>query len=96
MDVYVDVGRLHFKIDEVRNLHACRHQSFEGIADGFVEVAVLHKSSVDKEVGLRSFLLGRLWFAHEASDTAQRGIDLYGQQVLIQFLSKYIDDALAQ
>ncbi len=96
MDVDVYVLGVDIKINKIGHLFALGQQAVEGLHDSLAEIRVAHVAPIDEEELMCAFLLARLGLAHEAADAAHRGLDMYGQQVLVDALAKHLDDALAQ
>ena len=94
--VYVDVFGFDGEVDEIRHLVALGYESFVGCHHRLVEVGMLHVAAVDKEVLARSLASCRLGFAYESRELAHRGVNIYGQEVLVDFLAEHVDYALAQ
>ena len=96
MDIDVDVLGVYVKIEEIGHLLPLRHQPVVGRHDSLVEIGVLHVSPIDKEILMGSLLLGRLGLPDKASDLANRGLHVHGQQVLVEPLAEYVHNALPE
>ena len=94
MDIYVNILRIHGEKDEIRNLFTRRNKPFHRLLNGFMEIRMLHESSVDEEELRCSALLGRLRFADISPYSAYRGLVLDRQERLVYLLSEEIHDSL--
>ena len=77
MDIHINISRVYFEIDKVRNLFAGRNQLLISLHHRPVEVRMAHIASVDKEVLMSAFLAGCLRFGDVAGDFHHGGIHLY-------------------
>ena len=96
MYIHINVGRVHIKVNEIRNLFACRNQLFISIHHRFMEIRMTHITPVHKEILMSTFLTRRLWFGNKAGDLHHSSIHIYRQQMLVQLLAKYGKNALAK
>ena len=58
MDIYVNISRIHLKINQIRRLFTFRHKAFEGGKNSLMEIRMAHKTPIDKEILLRNLLAG--------------------------------------
>ena len=96
MDVHVYAFRNNVEVNKVRNLFACRDKTLESILYSFVEVGMLHVPSIDEEILMSPFLLGRLWGPDKTVNLTNGRVHPHGQKILVEFLAKDVNDALAK
>ena len=96
MNIHINISRIDFKINEVRNLFADRNQLFVCIHYGFMKIRMPHISPVDKEILMGTFLAGCLRFGYVSGNLHHGSIHLDIQQLLIEFLTENSHNALTQ
>ena len=96
MDVHIDIGRVYLEINKVGDLLTGRNQMLISVHHCFVKIGVTHITPVHKKVLVRSFLARGFRLGNKTGNLYHRRINVYGQQLLIQFLSENCHDALPQ
>ena len=96
MYIHIYVGRVDFEIDEIGYLLPCRNQLLIGIHNCFMEIRMTHVASVHEKVLMRAFLAGCLRLRHKTGNLYHRRIYIHREQLLVQFLTEYGKNTLAQ
>ena len=96
MDVDINILRVYFEVEEIRNLFSQRNQTVEGRHHRLIEVRMLHISAIDEEELVNTLLAGSLRFTDETGNLAHGSLDIHRQQLMIESLAEDIQDALAQ
>ena len=96
MDVDIDVVGIDIKVQKIRHLFALWNQSVVSSHHRLIEIRMLHISSVHEEKLMGSFLACSFRLSHKTGNLTHGGFYVDRQEVLIDTLSKYIDDALSE
>ena len=96
MDVDVDVRWVHFDIQEISREAVLRDHLHVCVLDGMVQISVLDKALVHKEILLASGLLGKLRFDDVTLDAHTLGLLLDRQQSLFVIGAKQAHNALLE
>ena len=96
MDIHIDVGRIDFKVNEIRNLFACGNQLFVSIHHCLMEIRMTHIAPVHKEILMGTFLTGCFGFGYITRNFHHCSVDFYTEQLLVKFLAKNRKNTLPQ
>ena len=94
MDIHINVARIHIEVEKIGHLLAHGNEALVGLHHSFVEIGMLHIAPINKEILVRTFFACCLRFAHKSRNFTHHCVDVEGQKVLIEPLSKDVNDAL--